>query len=348
MVKVMSRVLVFILFLTIVSSVSAEEFSWQLSGSSHRSDLRGGSEIDITLLEATYFFQPVDDELGPYAITPFLSRSSRITATAQRIKAKRIVSFTSPIGGRRVFSESTDETAVYSIRGRHVWRSNGWYVGGGFQTYDLTDLESSSSTLDLEKDGYTLFGGKYLGPSTALELILNSTREIRDSAPVFTCVIFSVCMPDPFLVDSEFETEDVGVSVMHVGGGAGIRYSISGQIVARDTTFSSRTRLIAPLPAVPGIVAGGVVAGFASSSSPPTQREYSVAGEIFPTTRLGIRLGYTSFSNIGQLDDRYEVTTTWFFKRKIAAEFLVARTKFGFGVSGAARDEALVRLIGRL
>ena len=86
----------------------------------------------------------------------------------------------------------------------------------------------------------------------------------------------------------------------------------------------------------------------AGTVSLPTQHEYFLAGEIFPGPRLGIRFGYTSYSDSPSLGDRYELGTTWFFKRKIAAQFLLATTEIDFAVPNASRDEALIRIIGRL
>lgn len=144
------------------SAPEAVLLSWQVSGSGHRADLPGGTEIDTTLLEATYFFRPVDDAVGPYATTPSLSRSSHVTATVQRIKSKQVISYVYPLSGLRVSSESSDKT--------------------------------SSSEIDADKDGYALFGGKYLGPSTALELMANSTRQTTNLVPVFGCVNL-LCTP---------------------------------------------------------------------------------------------------------------------------------------------------------
>ena len=337
---------------------TAEEFSWQIAGGYDRIESGNSSEIDTATVAATYFVQPVDDALGPLALTPFLSRSSRISFCAQRVNSKRqILAGTSPgpIPLPPVTLFATDESAIYSLRGRHVWQDSGWFVGGGVQYLDFDGAISATFETERDKDGIELSGGKYLGSNTAVWITANSSTETINTVGN---VLFSPTQPLFRIVsDTDIETDTVSVSAMHVGGSTGLRYAVSGEALTIDTNFTSSSSLFstgAPLPNQPGI---GVIAGPGVVIQPFTdpvtfsldsQQTYSVAGELFPTDRLGVRIGYTSYSNFGNLDERYEISTQWFFKRAIAVEFAIARTSFDTVVSGFDQDEAQIRFIGRL
>jgi hypothetical protein len=353
----MTRVLSLLAIVLVTPSVSAEEFSWQLAGSYEKADTLTDLEIDTTTLEVTHFFRPVDDEIGPLALAPFLSRSSRITAVAQRSEEEgqvQGISYIAGVGGATVLSRRTDVSNVYAVSGRHVWQSSGWYVGGAIESYDLRNQTSNTVDISNDKDGYVLLGGKYFGRSTALELTAQSSQSTTDIVqkacpPIFAC---------PFVLGYRIDTDDLGVSVLHVGGRGGLRYAVSGSVVTSDTTIEVRptagpAAFTSPSAGVPAYPAPGTLVGtyqaVDSAISFGTIRAYSVGGEIFPTTRLGVSLGYSDISGDTPLEERYEAATTWFFKRKIAVEFAVARAKLRFGLGGALdADQALIRFIGRL
>jgi hypothetical protein len=70
----------------------------------------------------------------------------------------------------------------------------------------------------------------------------------------------------------------------------------------------------------------------------------------FPTRALGVRLGYARWDGDESLDESYELGATWFFKRSIGAQVVLARTKsptFPIATVDDA-DSVAVRLIGRL
>jgi hypothetical protein len=76
---------------------------------------------------------------------------------------------------------------------------------------------------------------------------------------------------------------------------------------------------------------------------------YSVAGELFPTNRLGVRVGYSRPDTDFLDSDGFDVAATWFFKPRIAVQFSLARTSFGGGPVGVGDvDSAGVRFFGRL
>ena len=142
---------------------------------------------------------------------------------------------------------------------------------------------------------------------------------------------------------------------MHVGGGSGFRYSVSGSIQYSDSSFDSRTYAVATLPSVSiGIANPGVFIAPIPAPVPtpvPLFGEsltvYSVTGEVYPTEKLGVRIGYTSFSDADFFDDRIEIGTNWYFRRWMAVEFAIARISFDTNRSGIEQDEALFRLVGR-
>jgi hypothetical protein len=85
---------------------------------------------------------------------------------------------------------------------------------------------------------------------------------------------------------------------------------------------------------------------FASS-----RRAYAVAGELFPTNRLGVRIGYRTSDVEGFDDDidAYDVAATWFFKPRVAIELSLGRvTVSGVPSSSDESESAAIRFIGRL
>ena len=77
-------------------------------------------------------------------------------------------------------------------------------------------------------------------------------------------------------------------------------------------------------------------------------RRYSVAAELFPTERFGVRVGYSEPD--GDFDvDTYDVGATWFFKPRIAVQFSLSRVSNDDAPPGLGRSESAgLRFIGRL
>jgi hypothetical protein len=83
-----------------------------------------------------------------------------------------------------------------------------------------------------------------------------------------------------------------------------------------------------------------------SSPDLDSNRVYSVAGELFPTQRLGIRVGYSRLDDEFVDNDGYDVAATWFFKPRIAVQLAVGRMTID--APGAQDvDNAVLRFIGR-
>jgi hypothetical protein len=77
------------------------------------------------------------------------------------------------------------------------------------------------------------------------------------------------------------------------------------------------------------------------------RRSYSVGAELYPTTKLGVRLGYTHFDDDTFLDDAYDVSATWFFRRNVGIQFGYARQSADAEVTFRHTDTSSVRVIGR-
>ena len=76
------------------------------------------------------------------------------------------------------------------------------------------------------------------------------------------------------------------------------------------------------------------------------RKRYSLAGELFPTSALGIRASYAGSHVDDTHDESYELAATWFFKRGIGARVALAKTRSGSGFQDV--DAVSVQLIGRL
>jgi hypothetical protein len=77
---------------------------------------------------------------------------------------------------------------------------------------------------------------------------------------------------------------------------------------------------------------------------------------VFPTAKLGLRLGYTRWDDDTPADDAYDVAATWFVRRDFGIQFIYSRQNFDDIGSiflftdddFDAADTATIRLIGRL
>jgi hypothetical protein len=89
---------------------------------------------------------------------------------------------------------------------------------------------------------------------------------------------------------------------------------------------------------------------FGIPSATPNQavRQYSVAAELFPTDRLGLRVGYSRPDSDFDFDS-YDVAATWFFKPRVAVQFGLSRATLDTAPPDLRHsDNVGVRFIGRL
>jgi hypothetical protein len=352
-----------ILLCLVASRAAAEEFSWEVSGGYAQTELAPYADTERTRLDATYHFDPVDDTGGPYALAAFLNRSTRITAGVMRDKTTietPVASYGPPfVPSTRTTAVVTEDTTGYALGGRHVWLS-GWYAGASYRNEDM-DHEPSSpfSRQDTTIDGYQLFGGRYFGDSTSVDLGAGAARQTSEL--VITCIT-SLCLSGN--TATHVDTDDWSIGTLHVRRGARLSYSITGRVARADVTPKVDELVLTlppgapPLPpAPPGTVIAGlsvipftfVVAPFTGPFPVEDQRDtYSIGGELFPTDRLGFRIGFARSEGDYIEDESYDVATTWFFKRGVAVEFRVTRTESEIGFLERNVDGAEIRFLGRL
>jgi len=354
------RALSAIAAVAIASAAGAEDYRWQISGGYGETELAPFADVERVMLDATYYLDAVDDARGPYALAPFLNRSSRVTAAVTNDKTTivaPVVTIGLPPPGPPATASATEETTGLVIGGRYVWSTSGWYVGASYRDAD-TDQEPISPVFQRGTtiDGYQLFGGRYFGESTSLDLAAGTTRQTTELN--INCYT-SLCLSGR--TASDVDTDDWSIGALHVGRGTRLTYSISGRASSAKVTPSiDQVQLTLPSGALPPPPpAGTIVAGLTAlpvapvpfTGPPPITDErdtYSVAGELFPTDRLGFRIGVARSEGDFAEDDSYDLAATWFFKRAIAVEFVLARTELKTGSLRRDIDSADVRLLGRL
>jgi hypothetical protein len=372
----------------LASAASGEEFSWQLSGGYGETELTPFADTERTILDATYYLDPVDDSRGPYALAPFLNRSSRVTAGVTNEKttlSAPVATIGPPLPGTPTTLTLTQETTGYAISGRYVWPGSGWYVGASYQDAN-TDHEqiSPGSRQDTRTDGYQLFGGRYFGESTSVDLAAGATRQATEL--LISCIT-SLCLSAS--AATQVDSDDWSIGAVHVRQGSRLSYSITARVSradptaridplqlslppgAVDLTFGAPPtglraispqggfRTIAPagglttiaLPS--GLSAVGplalIAAPFTGPLPIPDEREtYSIGGELFPTERLGFRIGLARSDSDFFDEESYDVAATWFFTRAMAVQFVLARTESARFTLRRDVDSAELRLFGRL
>jgi hypothetical protein len=236
-----------------------------------------------------------------------------------------------------------------SLTGRHVWRNSGWYVGGGIEKARIKEAWFSRPP-DTDVRGHRLFGGKYLGQATSLDLSFESSHTVSDY-PLSAACSFLRCV-----ARSNVDADEIEVRAFHVGTVGAMQYAISGAIAWRDGDFAYTEyptqslpppSLFPPLPPAGGTNGGAVFSvPFSVQQNAASVDTYAVGGEIFPTRRLGFSLGYTNVDDDFRSTDDYEVAATWFFVRHVGMRFAIARTTNDRGELRTL-NTATAQLIGR-
>ena len=267
----------------LVSSVisptaAAAEYSWQVSASHEDIDAAIDVESSRSSVRATWYLSPVDDEVGPYELAPFLNRSSYVTVGTARMKLRE-QRFFPAISGTGIVSggmpaddvillaafggvipglggppaQSGVDTSEYAVNGRYVWTGTGWYAGAHAHRSDadvLPDLLFTQTTWDHESTG--LFAGRYFGPRTTLELDLGSdtfSQEVRLSPFGIGPALGWPGIPDfvssfELRTGTDTETENAQLSVRHVGNLGDSMFSLSASV----RSSRSDTRFLVPAP----------------------------------------------------------------------------------------------------
>ncbi len=186
----------FVLLLTGIfgaGSVSADDFDYEIGLGFSRSDadalsfaISGGipdptfgsssssSTDDSIDLNGTWFYSGLSDEEGPRSRAEFLNRASSVSFTYSSLDSEtdQVTDFGGfPITGS---GDASGDTVAVGLR--HVWKDSGWYVIAAVaQTefdFSFSDSNGFSAEGSSEADLYLAGVGKYIGPSTAIELVI--------------------------------------------------------------------------------------------------------------------------------------------------------------------------------
>jgi hypothetical protein len=236
-----------------------------------------------------------------------------------------LASFLNPTTRVSLSASRTDtplDPTAYTLGGAYVLPGEKWYVGGSYAKSVVDDVPPVTQS---GPKGYGLHAGRYLGANTTLELTLGRSEQ---KSSVACGPVPQLCLTVPNEI--ELTTDSVALEVFHVRRFRALTYSLQGAVVERDSDVEVRP----PLP--------GVAVGNGSSL-----RQYSVAAELFPTDRLGVRVGYSRPEDFDA--EGYDVTATWYFKPRIAMQFGLGQASNDEAPPGLGRSESIgLRFIGRL
>jgi hypothetical protein len=289
----------------------AEEYSWQLSGIARRAETRNLVR-DGWAVDSTYYANPLDDDDGPFALAAFLNPTTRVSAEASK----------SDLETDRGFDVQDDPTA-YRLSGAYVLPGQRWYAGASYAQSDTDDPAIFSRS---DSTSYGVEAGLYLGANTTLELGLDRFQRRWETDP--SCPP-TLCLSPPQVVET---TENsVGFEVFHLRRFRSLTYSLQGSVSESKPETDVRSSLTSLT--------------LLSADGAPL-RTYSVAGELFPTKALGVRLGYTKAESDGYEGHSYDVVGTWFFKPRLAIQLGLSRESLELGPDET--KSAALRFIGRL
>jgi hypothetical protein len=189
----------------------------------------------------------------------------------------------------------------------------GRYVLPASKWYAGGDYTKSNidSPFNFDSNAYRVLAGKYLGQRTSLELAMNRS-EFEFPAALTKSV-----------------TEDVSLSFVHVRGRGSFTYSLFGGVGQTN----SHTDFAGP---------GGISSGYGY----PRYWTYSFGTELFPTTKLGFRVGYTRVDCCRVREDSYDVAATWFLKRNIGIQLAWSQTLYD-STPDPRSDTTNLRFVGR-
>jgi hypothetical protein len=207
---------------------------------------------------------------------------------------------------------------------------------------------------DADLHGGTIFAGRYLGPETTLELALN--RDLTDAQGTgVVCVLNQFCAS--IVPQSTRQTEDTAtLSAQHVRHFRSWTYALSGSISDTSGDLSIHSESV-QLPVFSPVLPPGTVfqGGVPYVTIPASTTKigldrflvYAVAGEVFPTRRLGVKLGYTHWDDADTLDYAYDVAASWFVTHNVDLKFVFGRQRARSFAGFNDTDIASVQAAGR-
>jgi len=304
-----------------IGAVQAD-YSWELAGRLGQDESEQDVESDQSSLSGTYYFDPVEDGTGPHALAAFFDPATRVSIATSKDKT------TSPTGAM------LDETTNYSVSGQYLLPRSKWFVGGRYSWGDIDDPFSPPTTvLSIDLTGQTLVAGKYLGAAGATRIQLALDRSKTDTDQRLT-----VCIPGCFngIATADVTTDEIRFDVMHVGPVRAATYALSGGVSDGNSDLVGSIAFL-PNPIVPPFPNQTVNLDLGST------RTYFVAGELFPLTKLGVRVGFTRIDGENLNTEVTDVEASWFFRRNLGLELNITRQEDDV----VSTDGAALRVIGR-
>jgi hypothetical protein len=310
------------------TSARADEYAWELSGLAGRADLDPLLDADQSAIAATYHFAHVDDTKGPLALASFLDPQTRIAASIGRDRQTTEVAL--PPGVALTLPHIESESVTYVVSGRYVLPAKKWYAGGRYVQTNR-DVDPGSLLTNADGHGATVFAGRYLGVATTLDLSLDRAVDETQGTGI-ACISSVFCAA--VVPQSIGHTRDTAtLSVLHMWRFRSLTYTLggsvadsSGQAVIHSGSFDfSLPSSLFP----PGVVflRPPVIKVPAHATEVGLDRYliYSVGAELFPTRKLGLRVGYAGWDDSSTLDYAYDIAATWFVSRNIGLRFVLGR-----------------------
>lgn len=146
-------------------------------------------ELSITW---RWFYTGLSDEEGPRSRAEFVSRASSVSLGYSRLDGDS--SFASNLFGFPISGSGEQTADTVGVDLRHVWKDSGWFVQAGIARSNadasFTDSQGNTANASAEGEVYLLGFGKYLGPTTSLDIVL-ADAEIGGSSNPNVAVSFS-------------------------------------------------------------------------------------------------------------------------------------------------------------
>ncbi len=136
------------------------------------------SSDDEIAITGRWYYTGLSDEEGPRSRAAFVSRASSFSFTYSRLDGD--TTFSSNLFGLPVTASGEQTADTLGVDVRHVWKDSGWYVVAAIaeSEADLSFTDPSGNTTEAsgEADAYLAGFGKYLGDTTALDIVVANTE----------------------------------------------------------------------------------------------------------------------------------------------------------------------------
>ncbi len=309
----------------ITPEVLAQPFSWQLSADYN--EVHPGT-IDGATLAARYYLAPVATNQGPLQQAAFLQRSSSVGVMY------------------RDDSALTVETDSYGIFGRYVAKQSGWFVGGQYSDSDGSQDTSGGNSLsrfsrhsDIDGNDYQFTVGRYLLENTTLGIAYQYAEidqsDVITSSPVGVCSFVSCLHTTNSNI--KFDNKTYTINLKHFSAIEGLDYLLT--LSYSDTESKIRTEInasISPSLSLPpsGLLGaspeGADIAAIQEINSVKNDSSsYAIGAKLYPTKRVAVGMGFSSFDNDATDPETYTINAEWFFLPAVAVNFSYSKTNYG-------------------